>query len=79
VEDLSKHIREEEADDLPALEEALKAADSEDMAKSFQRTKKFVPSRSHLMAPTRFVFHLPRLVLCMLTFNQGRRLKQLRD
>lgn len=79
MEDLSKHIREEEADDLPALEKVLKAADSEDMAKSFQRTKKFVPSRSHPMAPARLVFRLPRLVLCMLTFNQGHRLKQLRD
>jgi hypothetical protein len=39
--------------DLPALEEKLNTSDSEGMAKSFQRTKKFVPSRSHPMAPNR--------------------------
>jgi len=58
MQDLSKHIKEEEADDLPALEKVLKAGDSEDMARSFQRTKKFVPSRSHPMAPARFVIPL---------------------
>jgi hypothetical protein len=77
--DLSKHIGEEETDDLLALEKVLKAAGSEDMAKSFRRTKKFVPSRSHPMAPIRFVFRLSRLVICMLRFNQDHRLKQLRD
>ena len=47
---LSSHIREEENDDLPALEMALKqrhAGVSESLAKSFSRTRAFVPSRSH--------------------------------
>jgi hypothetical protein len=48
--DLSEHIRGEEDEDLPALEKALaqsQTKDSEDLAKSFGRTKMFVPSRSH--------------------------------
>jgi len=47
---LSEHIKEEESDDLPALEKALThsgTGDSEQLAKSFGRTKAFVPSRSH--------------------------------
>jgi len=48
--DLSQHIKEEEKDDLPALEKALTQSDagvSESLAKNFGRTKAFVPSRSH--------------------------------
>lgn len=48
---LKQHSTEEEADDLPALEKALATTDSEDLAKSFGRTKMFVPSRSHPSAP----------------------------
>ncbi|KAH7176000.1 HHE domain-containing protein [Dactylonectria macrodidyma] len=46
---LSKHIEEEEDRDLPALKGALQNqfGESESMAKSFSRTKAFVPSRSH--------------------------------
>jgi len=46
---LSEHMKEEEAQDLPALESALQsvAGESESLAKSFGRTKAFVPSRSH--------------------------------
>jgi len=46
---LSSHIQEEESQDLPALESALQSAtgESESIAKSFGRTKAFVPSRSH--------------------------------
>jgi hypothetical protein len=46
---LDEHIKVEEEQDLPALESALKSAggESESMAKSFGRTKAFVPSRSH--------------------------------
>jgi hypothetical protein len=48
---LSQHIKEEERDDLPALEQALSSeknrGDSESLAKNFGRTKAFVPSRSH--------------------------------
>jgi hypothetical protein len=48
--DLSEHMKEEEKDDLPALEKALSQAEagiSESLAKTFGRTKAFVPSRSH--------------------------------
>ncbi|TWU72570.1 hypothetical protein ED733_002055 [Metarhizium rileyi] len=46
---LSEHIKEEEERDLPALEQQLQSSEgeSESMAKSFERTKMFVPSRSH--------------------------------
>jgi hemerythrin superfamily protein len=46
---LSTHIKEEEDQDLPALETALNAAagESQNMAKKFGMTKAFVPSRSH--------------------------------
>ena len=49
---LKQHINEEEEDDLPALEEALGNDDtSESYAKTFERTKLFVPTRSHPSAP----------------------------
>lgn len=47
---LADHIKDEETSDLPALEKALQmhpTKDSEDLAKSFERTKMFVPTRSH--------------------------------
>ncbi|KAJ5398473.1 hypothetical protein N7465_008962 [Penicillium sp. CMV-2018d] len=49
--DLSQHIKEEEADDLPKLEEVLSQEESEKYSTSFGRTKMFVPSRSHPSAP----------------------------
>lgn len=48
---LSTHIEEEEQHDLPALEKALPKGEGESLAKSFARTKLFVPTRSHPMAP----------------------------
>ncbi|KFY94790.1 hypothetical protein V500_03055 [Pseudogymnoascus sp. VKM F-4518 (FW-2643)] len=48
---LSDHIKEEEEQDLPALDSKLSPEDSASMAKSFGRTKAFVPSRSHPSAP----------------------------
>ncbi|PVH71633.1 hypothetical protein DL98DRAFT_577271 [Cadophora sp. DSE1049] len=53
MKDLNQHIQEEENDDLPALESALQEDESESMAKSFGRTKAFVPSRSHPSAPNK--------------------------
>lgn len=46
---LEEHMKDEEQDDLPALKKELSTVDgeSESMAKSFGRTKVFVPSRSH--------------------------------
>ncbi|KAB8269746.1 hemerythrin HHE cation binding domain-containing protein [Aspergillus minisclerotigenes] len=48
---LAQHIKEEETQDLPALEHALSDSDSDSMARSFGRTKKFIPTRSHPAAP----------------------------
>lgn len=53
MKDLDEHIEEEEKDDLPYLELALDASDSRSMANSFERTKAFVPTRSHPWAPNR--------------------------
>lgn len=54
---LKAHIAEEENDDLPALETGLKKAEnakiSESLAKSFERTKMFVPTRSHPSVPNK--------------------------
>lgn len=51
MDDLTKHIREEEEEDLVLLERALSKEDSEGLATSFERTKMFVPTRSHPKAP----------------------------
>lgn len=51
LENLSEHIKEEEADDLRKLEAALSQEDSQDYAKSFGRTKMCVPSHSHPRVP----------------------------
>jgi len=49
---LEKHIEEEERDDLPALEKAVGARDEcQKLGRSFTRTKKFAPTRSHPSAP----------------------------
>jgi hypothetical protein len=53
MKDLNQHIKEEENDDLPALESAIQNNESESIAKSFGRTKAFVPSRSHPNAPNK--------------------------
>jgi hypothetical protein len=67
MEDLRKHIKEEETDDIPALEKVLKSADSESIAKSFQRARKFVPSHRHPMARQRLVpWDLLYLVLMLI-------------
>ncbi|BDD61008.1 hypothetical protein MPDQ_005835 [Monascus purpureus] len=51
MEDLSKHIQEEEEIDLVRLEQAITDTESEKLSKSFSRTKIFVPTRSHPGAP----------------------------
>ncbi|KAH8588031.1 hemerythrin HHE cation binding domain-containing protein [Bisporella sp. PMI_857] len=53
MKDLNQHIKEEENNDIPALESALQKDESESIAKSFGRTKAFVPSRSHPHAPNK--------------------------
>lgn len=53
LDDLEHHFRQEEREELVWLEEALSQAESEALARSFERTKLFVPSRSHPMAPSK--------------------------
>ena len=48
---LRPHNESEEKNDLPKLMQAIGADDSAQAAKSFSRTKKFVPTRSHPSAP----------------------------
>jgi len=60
---LGQHIKEEEKEDLPALEKALAAPEnkgtSESLATNFGRTKMFVPSRSHPSAGENPLFEGP--------------------
>ena len=49
--DLNQHIKEEESDDLPAIEQVLSIDENRALSKSFERTKMFVPTRSHPLAP----------------------------
>lgn len=51
--DLSLHMREEEATDLPELESVLSEQESEGLSAAFFRTKLFAPSRSHPMGPNK--------------------------
>ena len=44
---LAAHMEEEEKHDLPMLESALAAGESETLSDRFVLTKKFVPTRSH--------------------------------
>ena len=48
---LESHIKEEEAEDLPMLEKVLSKEESEATGDEFQKTKRFVPTRSHPNAP----------------------------
>lgn len=51
--DLEEHIIEEEKDDLPALDSAIDEVEAQSLADSFERTKAFVPTRSHPSAPNK--------------------------
>lgn len=51
--DLKKHIHEEETEDVPALDKALSQEESVGLSRSLDRTKMFVPSRSHPSAPAK--------------------------
>lgn len=53
MQDVFQHTKEEEQHDLPTLEQYLSQAESESYSRSFGRTKMFVPSRSHPMAPNK--------------------------
>lgn len=51
IDHLKPHNESEEKNDLPALEQAIGAQNSESAAKSFTRTKKFVPTHAHPALP----------------------------
>lgn len=51
---LHEHIEHESSEDMPTLEGALPIGITHEIAKSFQRTKNIVPSRSHPAAPTEY-------------------------
>ncbi|EPE28356.1 hypothetical protein GLAREA_09476 [Glarea lozoyensis ATCC 20868] len=52
ITDLHTHIEHEKNHDMPRLESVLPPGESEKIALSFARTKKFVPTKSHPSAPT---------------------------
>ncbi|KAL1969636.1 hypothetical protein VTN77DRAFT_8189 [Rasamsonia byssochlamydoides] len=53
MDDFSEHIKQEEEVDLVKLEDMLAKSESQALARQFDRTKMFVPSRSHPSAPTK--------------------------
>ena len=53
LEDLDHHIEHEKNEDLPKLEKLLSREESMDMARHFERTKMFTPTRSHPSAPNK--------------------------
>lgn len=54
--DLHTHIEHESKEDMPRLEKLLSKEESQTLAKSFERTKMIVPTRSHPSAPNRPYF-----------------------
>ncbi|OAX79791.1 hypothetical protein ACJ72_05885 [Emergomyces africanus] len=56
MDSLSTHMEDEEEDNLPALEKVISNEDSEELSKSFKRTKMFVPTRLHPAAPNHPAF-----------------------
>lgn len=53
LDEFERHVEQEEGEDLVRLEEELSRAESEALTRSLERTKMFVPSRSHPMAPNK--------------------------
>lgn len=54
--DLHEHIKHESEEDMPRLEGKLSKEESQDLARSFERTKMITPTRSHPSAPNRPYF-----------------------
>lgn len=54
MDNLHHHVEHEKNEDMPRLEGLISRQESEAIAKSFQRTKGIVPTRSHPAAPTEF-------------------------
>ncbi|CAF1534895.1 unnamed protein product [Rotaria sordida] len=53
VEFLISHVTGEEQNDYPKLENAITPEESDSLARSYERTKMFVPTRSHPSAPNK--------------------------
>jgi hypothetical protein len=51
MEDLSAHVHNEETRDLVKLEATITAEESDRLARSFDRTKRFSPTRAHPELP----------------------------
>ncbi|KAJ9117544.1 hypothetical protein QFC22_004394 [Naganishia vaughanmartiniae] len=71
--DLEEHFREEELQDFPKLEEAVGGKESRRLAKSFERTKLFVSTRSHPSSPDRPVGNHPIAILTCETKTESSR------
>jgi hypothetical protein len=56
MDNLHHHIEHEKNEDMPRLEKLLSREESQALARQFERTKMFVPTRSHPSAPTSYVF-----------------------
>ena len=56
LKDLHTHIEHESNEDMPRLEKLLSREESQRLARSFERTKMFTPTRSHPSAPNRPYF-----------------------
>ncbi|KAH6901902.1 hypothetical protein BKA70DRAFT_1113386 [Coprinopsis sp. MPI-PUGE-AT-0042] len=52
---LKEHMKDEEEHNFPKLEETLSDSETASIAKSFERTKLIVPTRSHPNAPDRLL------------------------
>lgn len=53
MQDLAQHILEEETNDLVKLDSVLSPEESDRLSRSFNRTKMFVPTRSHPSTPNK--------------------------
>lgn len=56
MDNVNKHIDEEEDEDLPSLEAVIEPNDSETLAKRFEQTKILMPTRAHPNAPQQPLF-----------------------
>ncbi|KAI0841482.1 hypothetical protein F5Y06DRAFT_285121 [Hypoxylon sp. FL0890] len=61
--DFQQHVKDEEEHDLPKLESQLDDDSLSQMSKSFERTKLFVPTRSHPLSPRKPPFETAAALL----------------
>lgn len=53
---LQSHVNHEETEDLTRPENTISREESTELAASFERTKRFVPTRAHPSAPTQYPY-----------------------